>query len=1118
MDENVTAESVRQLLLFFYSTHDPHDRKYSQQMLRISAICEALFRRDYDVAVVPNTASWNDPTTQDPLMGSSGGPSGPGVSAPGAGPGPGGPPPPVSWNNHQALCSTYPPQLFIPYSSGLQGTEPNSPRGLASGTLSPPGEPADLEHHASRPSGWSPLSPPAMSPTLPLSIRTPSAVGAFDHLSEPLQSLAAPSPIRERAGRSDDRPGAGGPARDPGPARSGPAGAGAGPGNPCGPAELGPGQTTDLLPDEQVALLRQQFLVTFPGHPAVPLISPRDYHVAFRQSRLARARTRFVVPVLQWRGQNICRSSTLSLESEVYLHRASDQAKGLIFRSYSPTTQFPGPSPPPSAPGSGQTSPPPGGVRATASPPRSPSPGWPAEAAAHAPRSPLAGPPSHHVRGGSLADVLAGPSGPALAALPNRLSHSGSGRSASWVTSSQLPDRPYQARAHFSSHAPSPEGPVTAVAAAPEPPCMLLASPSPLAFPLDGGSGDDALAAATAAAAAAAMAGSPPGKPPAVSTISLLRATDISLLSNLGVRFIFDLMVEFRKVNEKADSAGRYSRAGFEIVGIPYPGCEFFKDFRDRGYCARQLYYDWDLWFVNAPLSIPAPLSAIVPAGHPTPSAFWSQYQSWDLIHLTRNYLELIFGALTSGEPGPTQHHRATPPGSSVGMKDGSVDSRSNGILVHCISGWDRTPLFISLIRILLWAAGEAHASLSAVEFLYFTVAYDWLLFGHQLPTRIQKGEDIFAFCFYVLAFLTDIAIAHQAGQAESDAPGPEATESKAIPTPSAGPGAPDASAPAGSLKCTLLATEPASGGGPPLPAGTSFHRQAPTSSEADLAWPGPGSLRSSRSRTLSSSSSSSVSLPETPSLGGGGEGGDTGSTSSQEFSSSVGSLGAAAAAVAGPFGPAALSPPPPHRRPYLELPLESPATGHRAKKAGRPFPPLASGDGQAGSLSDDAGDGTALREGELLSLMPGPLPDEVSSFDPGRAGGGGGGLAGGRLLFDSDPAGAGSAAVGPVLPASPTVVVTRRGFAAPQAAVVAAPAGARLGPAPATTQRSHFAQTHAAAEPPPPMGPAAAAAVAVMFPTSAPRPAPDAPTLRLLELRMLFRDIYFEISGNQFS
>ena len=26
------------------------------------------------------------------------------------------------------------------------------------------------------------------------------------------------------------------------------------------------------------------------------------------------------------------------------------------------------------------------------------------------------------------------------------------------------------------------------------------------------------------------------------------------------------------------------------------------------------------------------------------------------------------------------------------------------GILIHCISGWDRTPLFISLLRLSLWA------------------------------------------------------------------------------------------------------------------------------------------------------------------------------------------------------------------------------------------------------------------------------------------------------------------------------------------------------------------------------------------------------------------------------
>lgn len=54
----------------------------------------------------------------------------------------------------------------------------------------------------------------------------------------------------------------------------------------------------------------------------------------------------------------------------------------------------------------------------------------------------------------------------------------------------------------------------------------------------------------------------------------------------------------------------------------------------------------------------------------------------------------------------------------------------SSGILVHCISGWDRTPLYISLLRLSLWADGAIHQSLKPEEILYLTIAYDWYLFG----------------------------------------------------------------------------------------------------------------------------------------------------------------------------------------------------------------------------------------------------------------------------------------------------------------------------------------------------------------------------------------------------
>lgn len=101
-----------------------------------------------------------------------------------------------------------------------------------------------------------------------------------------------------------------------------------------------------------------------------------------------------------------------------------------------------------------------------------------------------------------------------------------------------------------------------------------------------------------------------------------------------------------------------------------------------------------------------------------------------------------------------------------------------SGLLVHCISGWDRTPLFVSLLRLSLWAVspgflfssprdaacretvplrrfvngirnvpggcaaltrsppafvsqdGAVHASLEPAEILYLTIAYDWFLFG----------------------------------------------------------------------------------------------------------------------------------------------------------------------------------------------------------------------------------------------------------------------------------------------------------------------------------------------------------------------------------------------------
>lgn len=75
-------------------------------------------------------------------------------------------------------------------------------------------------------------------------------------------------------------------------------------------------------------------------------------------------------------------------------------------------------------------------------------------------------------------------------------------------------------------------------------------------------------------------------------TVNEARAHDISLLNYLKVKHIIDLMVEMKKVkyglyvasSEKADKLKRYR--DFNLNVLPYPGCEFFKLYRDNNYQA----------------------------------------------------------------------------------------------------------------------------------------------------------------------------------------------------------------------------------------------------------------------------------------------------------------------------------------------------------------------------------------------------------------------------------------------------------------------------------------------------------------------------------------------------
>ena len=210
--------------------------------------------------------------------------------------------------------------------------------------------------------------------------------------------------------------------------------------------------------------------------------------------------------------------------------------------------------------------------------------------------------------------------------------------------------------------------------------------------------------------------------------LNKVRKTDIDLLHQLKVNVICDLMVENKKVkygmyvtsSEKVDRFNRYD--AFDLVSIPYPGCEFFADYSRNRYISSGLHFNWNQTFIDAELQVPGSVSEIS-------GVDWKDYRKWDIVTLTQNYMKLILKYL--------------------------ISPQASGLLLHCISGWDRTPLFVSLVRLSLWADGLIHQSLDAEEMVYLTLAYDWLLFSHQFTDRIYNEEEILHFCFHFLTHMS---------------------------------------------------------------------------------------------------------------------------------------------------------------------------------------------------------------------------------------------------------------------------------------------------------------------------------------------------------------------------
>lgn len=200
----------------------------------------------------------------------------------------------------------------------------------------------------------------------------------------------------------------------------------------------------------------------------------------------------------------------------------------------------------------------------------------------------------------------------------------------------------------------------------------------------------------------------------------------------------------------------------FKISSLPFPGVSVYYNFREKRLHGAPLpsgkIRQRELDGLEEPLlRLAFPLR---------PGQSWNNYQSWNVVATVQRYLGYIFDTLRSTSP-------------------------TDGLLIHCVSGsllchdhlnqfytnsclgWDRTPLFIGIIRILLWAEGLVHQSLDADQILYLVVAYDWLLFGyadysrvprfnihssffrHQLVSRLKEGCEIFYFAFWVLQFLS---------------------------------------------------------------------------------------------------------------------------------------------------------------------------------------------------------------------------------------------------------------------------------------------------------------------------------------------------------------------------
>lgn len=90
---------------------------------------------------------------------------------------------------------------------------------------------------------------------------------------------------------------------------------------------------------------------------------------------------------------------------------------------------------------------------------------------------------------------------------------------------------------------------------------------------------------------------------------------------------IKNLLLSRLTSSEKIDNTEKYDV--FRIIPTPYPGCEFFSDFKKNNYNSEGLMFDWSDPYINSTLDV-KPNPAVDQLG-----IQWSKYK-------VKNYLLLI--------------------------------------------------------------------------------------------------------------------------------------------------------------------------------------------------------------------------------------------------------------------------------------------------------------------------------------------------------------------------------------------------------------------------------------------------------------------------------------------